>query len=108
MYSKDFDYRLFPNSKTNKLLPIVSGRILTDNIVRIEYQNGCITHWRVKLKKRDCDKNLRAAITDGRSRRSAADGSVIWQSGALPAKEMSRYLSWDMDNNTAGEPVYPE
>ncbi len=35
----------------------VSCRILTDNIVRLEYLDGCVEHWKVCLSEEDVEKN---------------------------------------------------
>ncbi len=40
------------------VLKPVSCKILSDNVVRLEYRNGCVEHWRVRLSDEDIEKNV--------------------------------------------------
>ena len=89
--------------KYNRESPILSGRMLTDNIVRIEYKNGTVIHYKVKLTKEDCDKNLKSHTNGTESENNVACASIIWQNGQ-PKKLQS--ISWDFNSDPRKEPSY--
>ncbi len=83
--------------------PILSARMLTDNIVRIEFKNGLITHWKVKLTKEDCDKNLKSDKNGNEFDHQRAEGSVIWHNGKI---NKLYFIAWDINTDTSREPKY--
>ena len=101
-YRKDFtnshDY-----IKYQRESPILSGRMLTDNIVRIEYKDGTVTHWKVKLTKEDCDRDLEVYKNGSDPDNQWAPGSVIWQNGQ--PQKLTR-ISWDFNADPKKEPSY--
>ncbi|MBQ9359277.1 MAG: hypothetical protein IJT95_07015 [Abditibacteriota bacterium] len=91
----------------------VSCRILTDNIVRLEYKDGCIEHWRVRLSDEDIRKNRekweKVLIDRGiKNTISAGSKHLVWCNG-----EGKGYVykvneeSWDYSESKT-EPVYKE
>ena len=83
--------------------PILSGRMLTDNIVRIEYKDGTVTHCKVKLTKEDCEKNLKVHKNGTESDKYSPGASLIWHNGQ-PKKLQS--ISWDFNSDPRKEPSY--
>ena len=95
---------------------IGSARMLTDNIVRIKYtnderdgSNGRITHWRIKLTRKDCEKNLRSLSfgpgeSDDYAKSQKMRASIIWSDGKAGISLFDK--AWDFDTDTSHEPDY--
>ena len=95
---------------------IGSARMLTDNIVRIKYANddrdgsdGMTAHWRIKLTREDCEKNLRSASSgpgksDDYTKARKMRASVIWADGKAGISVYDK--AWDFDPDTSREPGY--
>ncbi|MBQ9358811.1 MAG: hypothetical protein IJT95_04645 [Abditibacteriota bacterium] len=82
----------------------VSCRILTDNIVRLEYRDGCVEHWRVCVSDADAAKNKAKWATS--KLHSPHSKHLIWSNG-----KGKGYIyrgseeAWDYTEGEA-EPVY--
>ena len=98
-YSKPFSRSSRPESD------IVSARMLTGNIARIEYTNGGVAHWKIRLSKRDCNKNIRALSYVTASDETKACASVIWCNKEFDILT-STEIAWDMLHDELREPVY--
>lgn len=87
----------------------MSGRMLTDNIARIEYPNGCLTHWKIKLTKEECDRNIDGIEIDVPNHQKSR-ASVVWYNGVgyeLNKKQgVCRLLAWDFNADQRKEPSY--
>ncbi|MBR4748718.1 MAG: hypothetical protein IK083_03980 [Abditibacteriota bacterium] len=101
------------------LMP-VSCRILTDNIVRLEYEDGYIQHWRVRLSDEDMEKNTvkRNKIYESKGQEppksNAAQMHTIWSNGkgnedgfARSYKGLRIMKAWDYHESEV-EPVYED
>ena len=88
-----------------------SAKIISDNVFRMEYPDGCITHWRVKQTKEDIKKNMQKLIND-KSIMSGlnvlADASIIW-ANTLDSKYVAKLTceAWSCKVGSE-EPVYAE
>ncbi|MBP5274336.1 MAG: hypothetical protein ILO36_05310 [Abditibacteriota bacterium] len=106
----------------------VSCRILTDNIVRLEYQDGCVEHWKVRLSEEDMEKNAigwnEFYERSGNKRRlKRAYNHIIWSNekghgtGIAPlfnrrdnkkdVPDKETLLAWDYQGG-GKEPVYDD
>ena len=89
----------------------VSGTILTDNIIRLEYEDGAVEHWKVRLSKEDVGKNIEAAkkvgLSEGKIINSKRN-SLIWWNGMGKGSPINhdRIKIWNYDDNPTREPVY--
>ena len=102
--------RRFGGQNIGRDMP-VSCRILTDNIVRLEYKDGCIEHWRVRLSDEDVQKNRekwatyyeKYGIKDGRI---GGSKHLIWCNGVGKGYVFKgSEESWEYSEN-GEEPVY--
>ncbi len=84
--------------------PIKSGKILTDNIIRIEFKNGAVIHMKVKLTKEDCDKNLLSDLNGTEQDHQRVCAAIIWNNGKYTINEFK--TAWDLNSDTSSEPVY--
>lgn len=95
-------YIISYNSGLKTMHPI-SGRILTDNIIRMEYANGCVEHWKIRASKEDIEKNKKINSADEPSRR------LIWWNGIKKEPSLvnnETVKAWDYNDNSSVEPVY--
>ncbi len=71
MYMKGFT-TFYHDRMTNfgSVLKIKTGKMLTDNIARIEYDNGLVAHWKIRLEFGECQKNIDSGTEPG--------ASIIW------------------------------
>ncbi len=103
-YVKPFNGGRYPFEAMPEYRP-VSGRILTANIVRIEYPSGCVAHWKIKLTKEDCDKNIASREIESPNRFKAG-ASVVWHNGAgNEVGKNYRLPAWDFSESPK-EPEY--
>ncbi|MBP5274551.1 MAG: hypothetical protein ILO36_06415 [Abditibacteriota bacterium] len=86
--------------------PVISAEMLTDNIVRIEYRNGDVIHFRVRLTKEDCDKNLKSKENGSADNDLRAKGCIVWHSKNCD-KALSS-MAWDLNKDTSAEPSYSD
>ncbi len=64
----------------------VSVTILTDNVIRQEYEDGSIEHWKIRLSEEDVDKNTekRREVYENEGRSvpiEAGDKCLLWWNG---------------------------
>lgn len=110
-YNLPFGYMNSSHTGIRDPYPI-SGTILTDNIVRLQYANGAIEHWKVKLSEKDIESNLNMTKNLGLSESKAesyADNALIWWNGIGKSSIFIHYeeeKSWDYNDNPKREPVY--
>lgn len=115
VYLKDF--KDFGNRVEG--IDLGAARMLTDNIVRIKYtiderdarSNVRIAHWRIKLTRKDCEKNLRSLsfgpgesddYANAKSQKMRA--SIIWSDSKAGISLFDK--AWDFDTDTSHEPDY--
>lgn len=95
-------YIISYNSGLKTMHPI-SGKILTDNIIRMEYANGCVEHWKIRLSKEDIEKNKKINSADEPNKR------LIWWNGIKKEPSLvnnETVKAWDYNDNSSVEPVY--
>ncbi|MBP5273537.1 MAG: hypothetical protein ILO36_01200 [Abditibacteriota bacterium] len=103
VYRKDNSYWWKRDSKGNHM-KVVSGKMLTDNIARIEYSGGFVVHCKIRLTYEDCRSNI--------DRYKDPAAYVIWHTKtddkAITKGPMSidRYILTREFKDTAEEPVY--
>ncbi len=90
--------QLYPslNKGSAPVLGIKSGRLLKDDVARIEYDSGLVVHWRLIEKYSDHKKNADL----GRYPFAA----ILWHNGKADIFE--HHLAWDFKARAAKEPVY--
>ncbi|MBQ9358947.1 MAG: hypothetical protein IJT95_05335 [Abditibacteriota bacterium] len=93
-----YDQPLFPslNRGSAPVLGIKSGRLLKDDVARVEYDSGLVVHWRLIEKYSDHKNNA----DKGRFPYAA----ILWHNGKADIYE--HHLAWDHDPDTAREPAY--
>ena len=85
--------------------------ILTDNVIRINYKDGAIEHWKVRLSEEDIKKNMdlakRACLSES-SVTSARGNSLLWWNGVGKGSPVDheKAKSWDYNEDTSKEPAY--
>ncbi len=99
----DFYEKEFVIDKFDIYSPVKKGVMLTDNIARIETKEGGVVHWRIRLSKRDCDKNYRSRVNGDRLSPKVS-GSIIWHNDKYKANPWQ--LSWDFAPDASKEPEY--
>ncbi len=75
-------------------------RILTDNIIRLQYPNGLVEHWKVRLSEEDVEKNLEKYKTD---ERHLADKCLLWSNGKKGGFKIQKMWCY---NESDQEPTY--
>ena len=101
--------------------------ILTDNIIRLEYKDGAVEHWKVRLSKEDVEKNMEAAKKAGLSEGKIINSkrnSLLWWNGMGKGSPTGMTINiesggketlimnkknvkiWNYDDNPTREPVY--
>ena len=86
--------------------------ILTDNVIRINYKDGAIEHWKVRLSEEDIKKNMDLAKKAGLSEssvKSARGNSLLWWNGVGEGSFFANskiYQAWDYDEDRSVEPTY--
>ena len=85
--------------------------VLTEDIIRLEYKDGAIEHWKAKLSEDDVNKNMEIAIKKGLSESSVKSerrNALIWWNAVGKGSQMNHNLerAWDYDDNINYEPVY--
>ena len=101
--------------------------ILTDNIIRLEYKDGAVEHWKVRLSKEDVEKNMEVAKKDGLSEGKIINSkrnSLIWWNEIGKGSPTGMTINiesdgkekltidkknvkiWNYDDNSTREPVY--
>ncbi len=79
-------------------------RILTDNVIRAEYDNGCIEHWKVRLSEEDVEKNMEKFKIDEKEKH-LADRCLLWSNGKT-SKSISQAMWCYYESEE--EPAYKE
>ncbi len=98
------DYYIKANNIFDVRTDIKSGKMVADNVARIEYEDGTVAHWKIRLTFLDCVKNLRANKNLRCSGSVKAKASMIWRSRWFEGKTPA--LGWDFDYDTSAEPEY--
>ena len=79
-----------------------NGSILTDNIIRLEYDDGAIEHWKVRFTKEDIEKN----ITTYKNHNYEVRKLIWWNNiGFGSPIDHETVKSWDYVDSPV-EPVY--
>ncbi|MBQ9358314.1 MAG: hypothetical protein IJT95_02085 [Abditibacteriota bacterium] len=79
-----------------------SVRILTDNIIRLEFASGLIEHWQVRLSEEDIQKNMEKYNKEEKWR---ADKCLLWSNGKKRAnKSQAMWCYYESDT----EPTYKD
>ena len=83
----------------------ISARILKDDIIRLEYKDGAIEHWKIKQTKTDFDKN-RESKEMGNIH--YGDDALVWWNGVGKGSPLNhvKAKAWDYDEDTSTEPTY--
>ena len=80
----------------------ISGKILTDNIIRFEWTDGAIEHWKARLTKEDIEKNKEYGLKQGF--KNTEDNTLLWWNGK--GKHKLNCNAWDYNEDTGKEPTY--
>ncbi|MBR4748974.1 MAG: hypothetical protein IK083_05325 [Abditibacteriota bacterium] len=83
---------------------IAAARMLDGNTARIEYKSGGVAHWRIRLSKRDCVRNIRANAGEKCGDYHKASASIVWHNDRLTGSKL--LYAWDMNPDTSVEPEY--
>ena len=88
------------------MIPVypISGKILTDNIIRFEWKDGKIEHWKVRLTKEDIEKNKEYGLKQGF--KNTEDNVLLWWNGVGNNLNYNKKKAWDYDEDTSKEPTY--
>ena len=88
------------------------GKILTENIVKLEYSKETIEHWKVRLSKEDVEKNIETAKKAGFSKnkiQTSKRNSLIWWNNIIPGLSDVNYKTdraWNYNDDPVYEPFY--
>ena len=101
----------FSSITANKISLPESINILTEDIIRLEYKDGAIEHWKAKLSEDDVNKNMEIARKKGLSESSVKSerrNALIWWNAVGKGSQMNHNLkrAWNYDDNPTREPVY--
>ena len=88
-----------------------SVSVLTEDIIRLEYKDGAIEHWKVKLSEDDVNKNMEVAKKAGLSESKIINSkrnSLLWWNGIEKGSIINNYRlrAWNYDDNPTREPFY--
>ena len=95
-------------------------KILTDNIIRLEYKDGSIEHWKVRMSTEDYRENQKIVKDDidgryflrqliwwnGIGNGSRTDKLIFIDNKAKKITNKDSVKSWNYNKNTSVEPVY--
>ena len=84
-----------------------SGKILTDNIIRLEWKDGAIEHWKVRLTKDDIEKNKEYGLKQGF--KNTEKNVFLWWNGVgrgCVFVNHTKDKAWDYNEDTSTEPTY--
>ena len=80
-------------------------RILTDNIIRLQYPNGLVEHWKVRLSEEDIEKNMDKyeKTFKKRERWVGGDKCLLWSNGKKGGFKIQKMWCY---NESDQEPTY--
>ena len=82
--------------------------LLTDNIIRLRYDDGCIEHWKLTLTPKDIRNNTALYKGDDEViRRSSGYKALVWTNDkGIGSRGVKNSKAWDFDPDASREPVY--
>ncbi len=98
------------NVRTNVTPIPATAELLTDNIIRLRYDDGCIEHWKLTLTPEDVRKNTALYKGDNEAlRKTSGFKALVWKNDKGEGNEFSdNAKAWDFDPDASREPVYED
>lgn len=102
-YSLPIDY--FQSNHSGIIIPLpISGKIINDNVIKLEYADGSVEYWKIKLTEKDIEK------TKDINPSNEIDKRLIWWNGIEKGSPINHEdaKSWDYNEDINHEPIFKD